>query len=161
MNDILRQLGTLFAQSAPTALLVLLLLVILDRIFFTPLAKVLRDRERASSGAIKRAQEHRKSVAERAAEYETRFQAARQEVYRRREMGRQKALSEREQALARAREQAENWLKDALAGIAKEAEAARASLGVSCRVLASEIAETILGESRTGPGAGRAGGAQT
>lgn len=160
MNDILHQLGTLFAQSAPTALLVLLLLVILDRIFFAPLAKVLRDREAASSGAVERAKAHRKSVAAKAAEYEARFQAARQEVYRRRELGRQKALAERDQALGAARREAEGWLKDALAGIAKEAEAARDSLGESCRTLASEIADTILGESRTTPGAGRQGGAQ-
>ena len=152
MNDIFRQLGNLFAQSVPTALLILLLLVILDRIFFRPLAKVLRDREAASSGALERAKEHRKSVAAKAAEYEARFQAARQEVYRRRESERQKALAIREQALRAAREQAENWLKDALAGIAKGAESARASLGESCRTLASEIADTILGESRTGPG---------
>ena len=73
MNDIFRQLGNLFAQSVPTALLILLLLVILDRIFFRPLAKVLRDREAASSGALERAKEHRKSVAAKAAEYEARF----------------------------------------------------------------------------------------
>src|SRR5213595_1302044 len=160
MNDILRQLGSLFAQSAPTALLVLLLLVILDRIFFTPLAKVLREREAASSGALERAKEHRKMVDAKAAEYEARFQAARQDVYRRREIERQKALAEREQELRRARDQAEVWLKEALAGIAKEADAARASLGEACRSLATEIADTILGESLPGSGGGRQGGAE-
>jgi F-type H+-transporting ATPase subunit b len=147
MNDILRQLGSLFAQSAPTAFLVLILLVILDRLFFKPLAKVLRDREAASSGALARAKEHRNAVAAKSAEYEARFQAARQEVYRRRELERQKALADREQALRRAREQAEVWLKEALTGIAQEAEAARNALGAECRALAMEIADTILGEN--------------
>ncbi len=160
MNDILSQLGSLFAQSAPTALLVLLLLVILDRIFFKPLTKVLEERAAASSGALERAKEHRKVVAAKAAEYEARFQAARQEVYRRREVERQKAVAEREQALARAREQAESWLKVALGDIATEAEAARASLGDSCRALAAEITDTILGETPAQPGAGRQGGAE-
>ena len=124
-----------------------------------PTEATFRDVQQVVEG-LERAKEHRKSVAAKAAEYEARFQAARQEVYRRRESERQKALAIREQALRAAREQAENWLKDALAGIAKEAESARASLGESCRTLASEIADMILGESRTGPGTGRQGGAQ-
>jgi len=147
MNDIIRQLGSLFAQSAPTAFLVLTLLVILDRIFFKPLAKVLRDREAASSGALARAKEHRNAVAAKSAEYEARFQAARQDVYRKREALRQKALAEREQALRLAREQADAWLKEALAGIAQEAEAARSALRAECRVLATKIADTVLGEN--------------
>jgi F-type H+-transporting ATPase subunit b len=161
MNDTLRQLGALFAQSAPTAILVLILLVILDYLFFKPLAKVLGDREAASSGALARAKEHRETVAAKSAEYEARFQAARQEVYRRRELGRQKALAERERALRRAREQAEAWLKEALAGVAQEVEAARGALGAECRALAVEIADTVLGENLpprpSADGAGRPG----
>src|SRR6266568_2167919 len=163
MNDIIRQLGSLFAQSAPTAFLVLTLLLILDRIFFKPLAKVLQDREAASSGALTRAKEHRNAVAAKSAEYEARFQAARQEVYRRREAVRQEALAEREQALRRAREQAEAWLKEALSGIAQEADAARGALGEDCRRLATEIADTVLGENVPPPpwgGTGRPGRVQ-
>lgn len=145
MGETLNQLGRLFVQSIPTVIFVFVLLLILERLFFRPLTAILRQREEATTGALARAREQAAAAEAKAREYEAAFQAARQEVYRLREMERKAALGERENALKNTRAQSEMWLKQAKDGLAKQVEATKLELETSCRSLAHDIAEAVLG----------------
>ena len=57
MGDMFHQLGHLFLQATPTVILVFLLFLILDRIFFRPVTDVLKQREELTVGALARARE--------------------------------------------------------------------------------------------------------
>ena len=158
MGETFRQLGHLFAQSIPTVIFVFLLGVILDRLFFRPLDAVLKQREEETLGAFDRARELSAAADAKAKEYEAEFQAARQEVYRRRESDRRTGLQEREEMLSGARARAESALKDAQAALHAEAESVKQQLTGITRSLAVEVTRTVLGEATLrGPegGAGR------
>lgn len=158
MGETFRQLGHLFAQSIPTVIFVFLLGVILDRLFFRPLDAVLKQREEETLGAFDRARELSAAADAKAKEYEAEFQAARQEVYRRRESDRRTGLQEGEEMLSGARARAESALKDAQAALHAEAESVKQQLTGITRSLALEVTRTVLGEATLrGPegGAGR------
>jgi F-type H+-transporting ATPase subunit b len=158
MGETFRQLGHLFAQSIPTVIFVFLLGVILDRLFFRPLDAVLKQREEETLGAFDRARELSAAADAKAKEYEAEFQAARQEVYRRRESDRRTGLQEREEMLSGARARAESALKDAQAALHAEAESVKQQLTGITRSLALEVTRTVVGEATLrGPegGAGR------
>jgi F-type H+-transporting ATPase subunit b len=158
MGETFRQLGHLFAQSIPTVIFVFLLGVILDRLFFRPLDAVLKQREEETLGAFDRARELSAAADAKAKDYEAEFQAARQEVYRRRESDRRTGLQEREEMLSGARARAESALKDAQAALHAEAESVKQQLTGITRSLALEVTRTALGEATLrGPegGAGR------
>jgi F-type H+-transporting ATPase subunit b len=144
MGDMFRQLGYLFLQTVPTFVLVFLLFLILDRIFFRPVTAVLKRREESTLGALARAREHAATAESKTREYEEAFQAARQEVYRQREAERRASLAERETALQNARGQAEAMIREAQAKLAGEVARAKAELDRACRPLAEEISQSLL-----------------
>jgi len=144
MGHILSQLGHLFLQALPTAVLVFLLMFILDRLFFRPLMEVLNERETRTVGALARAREQAALAETRSREYEAAFQAVRQEVYRQRETERKRALAKREEALQKARLEAEASLAKARTELAAEVERVKAELTITCQALADEIATSLL-----------------
>jgi F-type H+-transporting ATPase subunit b len=155
MNEILRQLGQLFVRSIPTVIFVFFLLVVLDRLFFRPMLEVLKKREQATRGALEKAREQAAAAEAKAQEYEAAFQSARQEIYRQREADRRDSLAERDKQLARAREQSEALIKQALDALAHEVESAKLELGRASPPLASQITEAVLGG--VGPESGMKG----
>jgi F-type H+-transporting ATPase subunit b len=144
MGDMFSQLGHLFLQATPTIVFVFFLFIILDRLFFRPVTRVLKQRQEATLGALARAREQAAAAQAKAGEYEAAFQAARQEVYRQREAERRTSLSERESILKRAREQSEAMLKEAQAVLGEEVAGAKKELDGACRALAEEMAAAIL-----------------
>lgn len=150
MGVIFNQLGHLFFQSIPTIILVFLLFVILDRIFFRPLMTVLKQREEATVGALARAREQATVAETKTREYEETFQAARQEVYRQREAARHTSLEHRDVCLRSAREKAEMVIRDAEAALAREVDRAKRELDAACRPLAEEISQTLIGPNGQG-----------
>ena len=155
MSDIFSQLGHLFLQAIPTVILVFLLFVILDRIFFRPLIAVMKTREESTVGAQARAHEQAAAAETKTRDYEEAFQAARQEVYRQREADRRTNLEQRDAALRKAREQAEVVIRDAQAALAAEVVRAKAELDTACQPLAEEISESLVGPDSTPSGQGR------
>ena len=77
MGHILSQLGHLFVQAIPTAVLVFILMFVLDRLFFRRLMEVLNEREARTIGALARAREQATLAETRSREYEAAFQAVR------------------------------------------------------------------------------------
>ena len=157
MGEILSQIGQLFVQSIPTVIFVFLLLIILNRIFFKPIIKVLKQREAMASGALVRAREQTAAAEARTREYEAAFQSARQDVYRQREADRQAGIKARETALQRARDQSEAWLRDAQIDLTAQVEAAKKELGGATQSMANEIVTVVLSDGPSGekPGGSR------
>jgi F-type H+-transporting ATPase subunit b len=152
MGHIFSQLGQLFLQALPTAVLVFVLMFILDRLLFRRLLEVLNEREARTTGALERAREQADLAETRAREYEAAFQAVRQEVYRQRETERKRTLAEREAALEMARKVAESHLAKARADLALEVARAKTELNNACQTLAGQIADSLVGN---GSGSGR------
>ena len=150
MGHIFSQLGHLFLQALPTAVLVFVLMFILDRLLFRRLIEVLNERAARTTGALARAGEQADLAETRAREYEAAFQAVRQEIYRQREAERKRTLVEREAALEMAHKVAESHLAKARADLAAEVERAKAELTVTCQTLAIQIADSLVGNG-TGP----------
>jgi F-type H+-transporting ATPase subunit b len=144
MGEILKQLGQLFLQSVPTVIFVFFLLVILDRLFFRPLTRILKEREDATVGALARARAQAAAAGDKAREYEAAFQSARQEVYRQREAERKAALREREATIGHARWEAELLRQEGQAALRREVEVVKQQLQATCRSLAQEITEVVL-----------------
>lgn len=157
MGEIFSQLGHLFLQSVPTVILVFLLFILLDRIFFRPVLAVLKQREEMTGGALVRAREQSVLAEAKGREYEAAFQAARQEVYRLREEDRRANLEKRDAALHKAREQAEVVIRDAQASLAGEVARVKAELDAACQSLADEITQSLVGPETPSGTQGRLG----
>jgi F-type H+-transporting ATPase subunit b len=145
MGDILTQLGQLLVQTIPTVVFVFLLMAFLDRLFFAPLTRVMKQREEATSGALERARKESERAESKAREYEASFQAARQEVYRLREEHRRAWLSERDERLKLARAESDLMIKAAQQDLASQVEAAKPELMAESQRLAGRITESLLG----------------
>lgn len=154
MGNIGQELAQAFVQAIPTVVFVALLLFILRRIFFRPLAGVLKAREEQSKGAVARARERAVQADARAAEYEALWLKARQEVYTQREAERKQAVAARDEVVRQARAKAEATVKVAQADLAAQVEQARKELAQPSAALADQIAAVILAEPA--PGAGEA-----
>ena len=154
MGGVVSQLAQLFSSTLPTVIFVLLLFVILERLLFRPLTAVLKEREDETTGAMARAREQTASAEEKARQYESTFQAARQDVYRQRETARRATLEDRAATLNLARQQSEALLKAAQTSLAANVASSKDELQTACRSLGEAIAETILRGPRQGAGEG-------
>lgn len=150
MGDAFRLIGQLFVRSIPTVVFVIILLAILDRLFFRPIAETLKKRAESTTGALTRAREQMNEAGSKSRQVEAALQAARAEIFRDRQAAHQEALKEQDRALAGARERAEARVREAQAAIAAEVAIARQQL--STEALAREIADKILGAPSSGEG---------
>ncbi|MGH9404950.1 MAG: ATP synthase F0 subunit B [Terriglobia bacterium] len=145
MSDALRLVGFLFLRGLPTVVFVIILLAILDRLFFRPIAGVMKKRTERTVGALDRAREQVKRAEGKSREYVTALNAARAEIYRQRQAEHQDAMKERDRALGSARERAEHMRTAAEEEIAAEKFEAERQLFFSCQRLAGEIADKLVG----------------
>ena len=150
MTDAFRLIGLLFIRSIPTVFFVIIVLVILDRLFFRPLMAVTTSRAGKTVGALEKARQQMNGAEARLLQYESALQAARVEIYRQRQTEHQSALKQHEEAIRVARERAEAMMKDAQAAVEAEVDVAKRQLALSCGVLAGEIAKKILGAADPG-----------
>jgi F-type H+-transporting ATPase subunit b len=125
--------------------LILLTGVILNGLILKPVLRVMADRE----GAVRSARELAESAAAQAraasAEFESRTQAARSEIYREMDEKRRRALARRADLLAETRSRVEAEIGTARESLRNQAAAARAALEQDANVLAGDIVERVLG----------------
>jgi F0F1-type ATP synthase membrane subunit b/b' len=126
-------------------LIVLLTTVLLDRLMFRPLFRVMavRDENTASARAV--ADKAAAEAAAAAAEFEAKTTAARAEVYREMDQTRRDALARRAELLVATRREGEEGLARAGAQLAADAAAARERLSADAEEIGREIAERVLG----------------
>lgn len=124
---------------------VLLLTVLLDRLLFKPVLRVMDDRARAIRSARELAERSASEARLASAEFEKKTAEARGELYRQMDEMRRAAMSERAEIMARTRAEAESEIAAASAKLAAEAEEARRRLSAEADVLGAAVAERILG----------------
>ena len=126
-------------------LLILLAGVILNGLILTPVLRVMQARE----GAVKSARQLAESAATKAqaatAEFESRTQAARSEIYREMDDKRRRALDRRTDLLAQTKSETEAALLQATQRLKTQAAEARAQLDRDASGLADEIIVRVLG----------------
>lgn len=150
MDQIGDQLGELLLGALPTVVIVTLFIIFMRWAFWTPFQRVLEQREAATIGARKDADEMLTRAEEKVREYDDALREVRAEIYREQEEARRKALDERTRAIADTREKAGQMIQKAKAEIASEVETARKDLDSQVKKLAKEITQTLLSGQSTG-----------
>ena len=144
MQEIVHQLGELFLQAVPTALIVLVFYIVLRLLFFKPLLAIMAEREARTTCAQKAAESAQSAAAEKVKQYQEALKKARAQVYAEQEAARKKLLDERAAQLTEARTKTASEVSAAKDGIAREVATARRELEASAGQLAAEIARRVL-----------------
>jgi F-type H+-transporting ATPase subunit b len=124
---------------------VLLLTVVLDRLLFKPLLRVMAERQRAITSARELAERSANEARLAVAEFDRKTSEARAELYKQMDEMRRTALDERSAILSRTRAEAEAEIAAASARLQAEADEARRRLSADAEVLGGAVAERILG----------------
>lgn len=124
---------------------VLLLTVILDRLLFKPILRVIEQREHAIKSARELAERAAAEARTATAEFDRKTGEARGEIYRQMDEMRRAALAERAEIVGRTRAEAEAEVAAAAAKLQAEAEEARRRLSAEADALGAAAAERILG----------------
>lgn len=144
MDKILSQLGELLLGAVPTVILLLMLIGLYKGILHNKLVEVLKERRARTEGAVQKAKADLAAAEAKTAEYEGRLREAKMALYKAQEERRKKVMEVRGVALAHAREQAEEQVKQARGDIERDVQAARAQLGAEGEKLAAEILRVVL-----------------
>ena len=144
MDAILRQIGELLVNSIPTMISVLILWVGYRYIVYGKLQQILEQRHALTKGAIERAQEEIAKAEKRTAEYEQKVREARAEIYKVQQANRQRILDVRNTALAEARKQAGDRVKEARATVAATVASSKVALREQADALADKVIESVL-----------------
>jgi F-type H+-transporting ATPase subunit b len=124
---------------------VLLLTILLDRLLFKPVLRVLAERQRAITSARELAERSASEARVAAAEFEQKTRDARADLYRQMDEMRRAATETRVKILADTRADAEAEIAKASATLAAEADEARRRLASDADALGAAVAERILG----------------
>jgi F-type H+-transporting ATPase subunit b len=124
---------------------VLLLAIILDRLLFKPLTRVMAEREARVKSALDLAASSAERATVAAAQFDERTRAAQAEVYRQMDETRRAALEGRRQLLERTRQEVEASIDVARARLAEQADKARAQLDRQADELADAVVTRVLG----------------
>ena len=125
--------------------LLLVLAVILDRLVFRPVLKVIKQREDAATSARTLAEQAAEEARRASEEFEKKTQLARAEVYRQMDDMRRGALADRTALIEETRKEAETALAQARSDLARDVATARARLDQDADALATDAAARILG----------------
>lgn len=132
--------GTLFIHIA----LILLMIWVLNRTFFSPINKVLESREKHKGGRGGEAEKILSDVSEKEARLNKEMLAARSEGYELIEGERSAAVELRARQLADAKAEAANSLANEKKSLAEQADAARATIASEAEVMAEQISANVL-----------------
>jgi F-type H+-transporting ATPase subunit b len=144
MDAILRQIRELLISSIPTIISVLIVWVSYYFLVHKKLQQVLEQRHALTQGAVERAQQEIAKAEERTAEYERKVREARAEIYKTQQANRQRMMDVRNAALADARKQAGDKVKEARAGLVSAVATSKAALREQADALADQVIETVL-----------------
>src|ERR1700689_3102364 len=119
--ELLHQLGGLFLQAAPTAVIVFLFYFFLKWAFFNPIQRVMAQREARTEGARAEAEAAQAAAREKVQEHQEALKRARGAVYAEQDKARQAMLEERSRLGRQAKERAAEGVAAAKDEIAVEA----------------------------------------
>lgn len=144
MEATLNALGGILLNAIPTFLLFLLLHFYLKSVFFGPMEKVLHERDEATAGARRKAQESLAKAEEKSRQYEETLRNARTEIYKEQEEQRKLWQAEQAAQIADAATKSKAALAAAHQQLAGETATARQTLEGEARELAAKIASQVL-----------------
>lgn len=144
MEQTLVALGGILQKAIPTIILILILHFYLKRVLFRPLEQVLKQREEATVGARRAAEESLRRAEEKAAAYEEAIRTARAGAYREQDQLRRELAAQQEAKIKEIRKRMDEMVRDAKARIDSETEAARQTVMASANGLADEITDAVL-----------------
>jgi F-type H+-transporting ATPase subunit b len=122
----------------------LLCTVLVNTLIFQPILKVIDQRTAAVRGARELAESAATKAAAAGAEYDTKLNAARTDVYKQIDDTRRAALDQRVEMLAETRTAIERETQAATARVSEESAAARAALDRDASTLANAIVTRVL-----------------
>lgn len=144
MEATLNALGGILLNAIPTFLLFLFLHFYLKSVFFGPMEKVLHERNEATAGARRRAQESLAKAEEKSRQYEETLRNARNEIYKEQEEQRKQWQADQASQIADAAGKSKAALAVAREQLAAETSAARQALEIDARELATRISSQVL-----------------
>ena len=150
MDQIGHQLVELFWGALPTAIIVFLFILFMRWSFWTPFQRVLEQRDAATAGARKSADETLARAGEKVRQYEETLRQVRADIYREQDAARRQALDERARTLTEVREKSRQMIQQARDQISAEVAAAKKDLETEAQRLAGEIARSLLEPAGTG-----------
>jgi F-type H+-transporting ATPase subunit b len=150
MDAILRQIGELLISSIPTIIALLIVWTGYRFIVHGKLQQVLEQRRALTQGAVEQAQREIAKAEARTAEYEQRLREARAEIYKAQQANRQQMMDKRGAALAEARRQAGEKVKEARASLAATVDSSKATLRSQADALADKVIESVLKPASAG-----------
>lgn len=145
MDATLHALGRIVLYGLPTSFLVIILCIYLRIMYFKPFQRMLQARYEATEGARKAAELSLEKANAKAQEFDAALQQARHEIYSEQEQYLKKLRDQQAAETAAAQKAAETRLNQAREQLAAEAAAAKANLAAQADLLASQIADQILG----------------
>src|SRR5271170_207830 len=154
MDTTLQQVGQLLLDAIPTVVLLLLLYAIYQNFLRKPMERVLAQRRERTEGAVTKARADVASAESRTQEYEQKLREARLAIFKAQDARRQQAQQLRTQALAEARQRAQEQLREAKLAIDQDMAEARVTLQSETQSVASDIIRTILKPAGATPAIG-------
>ncbi len=124
-----------------------MLVAALNYILFKPLARIQAERASRTTGLMAQTQEQINNQLNLFNKYQAAIKNARMEGYRRQEQLRSEALKKRAELLARAREAAEQAVRESRDSIHAQVEIAKEQLALDAREVARIIAAAVLEKS--------------
>lgn len=124
---------------------VVLLAIVLDRVLFKPLLRVMRERDSAITSALQLAESATMKARDASAEFDAKVAAARTELYKEMDERRKAAEGYRNELVAKTRAEVDAQLAGAKAELEVQAAQARATLAADADELARDIAAKVLG----------------
>lgn len=144
MDQIFEFVAQTLVRAIPTFIIVYLLYIYLNKVFFLPLGDVLEKRRQATEGAIERAEQLVAKAAEKAAAYEQALADARAEIYKENEAARANLVAQQSAVVDQARKAAAQTVAATRAELTQRAEASRGALEAESERLAEQIAGSLL-----------------
>jgi len=129
-----------------TILYIVVLYAFMSRLFFKPIARVLKERRQLIEGRLQAAQQSVAEADRKAHEYEQELKAARTETFRLQEAQRDKALAEKTELLNRAKADSDKTIQQTRTRLLSEAEAAAKTLEGEVAGLAGKLTAVLLQE---------------
>jgi F-type H+-transporting ATPase subunit b len=144
MPSLVHQIGELFLRAVPVAVIVLIFYLVLKVFFFTPLLKVMAERDARTLGAQKEAEAAQSAAADKIKQYEESLKRAKAKVYAEQEAARKKLMDERAAFLKDVRAKATTEVNAMKERIAAEFNEAKKEIEATVPQLAAEIAGRVL-----------------
>ncbi|MBV8570798.1 MAG: hypothetical protein JO319_09300 [Acidobacteriaceae bacterium] len=144
MQSTVDNLLELLITSVPTIVIFVFLALYLNIMLFRPIGKILADRKKETEGMRELAQRAYDAAKQKASEYDRALEAARAAIRAELEAARRKWLDEQGAAIAKARAEMEEQIRNAKLDIAAQLQREQAALEKAAEYLSESVVNTLL-----------------